>query len=90
MKYYISWSGGKDSTATIILAHLNGIPVEKIVISLPYFDKTRGIFADHPQHIDWIFKTAIPTFEKWGYKVDVVSSDKDYLYWFFKIRGGVV
>lgn len=86
MKRYISWSGGKDSTATIILAHLKNIKIDKIVISLPMFDKKRGIYADHPKHIDWIFQKAIPTFEEWGYSVDVVSSDRDYLYWFYKVR----
>lgn len=87
MKYYISWSGGKDSTATIILAHLHKIPIDKIVISLPYFDRAGGVYADDPEHIDWIFKTAIPLFESWGHKIDVVSSDRDYLYWFYKVRG---
>lgn len=87
MKYYVSWSGGKDSSATIILAHLHGIKIDRIVISLPYFDKAKGIYADHPKHIEWIFGYAKPLFESWGYKVDVVSSDKDYLYWFYKRRG---
>lgn len=86
MKYYISWSGGKDSTATIILAHLHNIAIDKIVISLPMFDKERGIYADHPLHIDWVLNKAIPLFNKWGYKVDIVSSDRDYLYWFYKVR----
>lgn len=87
MKYYVSWSGGKDSSATIILAHLHGIKIDRIVISLPYFDKANGIYADHPKHIEWVLNIAKPLFESWGYKVDVVSSDKDYLYWFYKRRG---
>lgn len=86
MKYYISWSGGKDSTATIILAHIHNIPIDRIVISLPMFDKQNGIYADHPQHIDWVLNKAIPTFNSWGYSVDILSSDKDYLYWFYKVR----
>lgn len=87
MKYYVSWSGGKDSTATLILAHKYNIPIDKVVISLPYFDKERGIYADHPKHIDWVLNTAIPAFNEWGYTIDIVSSDRDYLYWFFKVRG---
>lgn len=87
MKTYLSWSGGKDSTASVILAHEHGIPIDLLVISLPYFDKAKGIYADHPLHIKWLFETAIPTFESWGYKVKIVSSDKDYKYWFFKRRG---
>ena len=87
MKTYISWSGGKDSTASIILAHEHKIPIDLVIISLPYFDKGKGIYADHPLHIDFIFNKAIPTIESWGYKVKVVSSEKDYKYWFFKKRG---
>lgn len=87
MKTYISWSGGKDSTASIILAHKHKIPIDLIIISLPYFDKKKGIYADHPLHIKFVFEYAIPLFESWGYKVKVVSSDKDYKYWFFKRRG---
>ena len=87
MKTYLSWSGGKDSTASVILAYQHKIPIDLIIISLPYFDKTKGIYADHPLHIDFIFNKAIPLFESWGYKVKIVSSDKDYKYWFFKKRG---
>jgi 3'-phosphoadenosine 5'-phosphosulfate sulfotransferase (PAPS reductase)/FAD synthetase len=87
MKTYLSWSGGKDSTASVILAHQHKIPIDLLVISLPYFDKAKGIYADHPLHIKWLFETAMPTFESWGYKVKIVSSDKDYKYWFFKKRG---
>lgn len=87
MKTYLSWSGGKDSTASVILAHLHKIPIDLIVISLPHFDKAKGIYADHPLHIDFIFNKAKPLFESWGYKVKIVSSDKDYKYWFFKKRG---
>lgn len=28
----VSWSGGKDSTATIILMHENNIPIKKIIM----------------------------------------------------------
>lgn len=87
MKCYLSWSGGKDSTASVILAHEHNIPIDLLVISLPYFDKAKGIYADHPLHIKWLFEKAIPTFESWGYKIKIVSSDKDYKYWFFKKRG---
>lgn len=87
MKTYLSWSGGKDSTASVVLAHINKIPIDLIIISLPFFDKAKDIYADHPLHIDFIFNKAIPLFESWGYKVKIVSSDKDYKYWFFKKRG---
>lgn len=84
--HIVSWSGGKDSTATIILAHELGLPVDLIIISLVWFDKKRKIYADKTNHIKWIFNTAIPLFESWGYSVKVVSSDRDYLHYFYKIR----
>ena len=31
MKYFHSWSGGKDSTAAIILDHIHGRPPSRIV-----------------------------------------------------------
>ncbi len=78
----LSWSGGKDSTATLILAHEKGIKIDVAVISLPIFDISRNIYADSPEHIDWLFNKAIPTIESWGTHVVTVSYEKDYLYWF--------
>lgn len=82
----ISWSGGKDSTATIILAHELGIQVDLIIISLLWFDKKRKIYGDDLKKLDWVFNYAIPLFKTWGYPVKIVTSDNDYLYYFFKIR----
>jgi 3'-phosphoadenosine 5'-phosphosulfate sulfotransferase (PAPS reductase)/FAD synthetase len=87
MKRYYSWSGGKDSTAGVILSHLQGVHLDLIIISLPFFDKEKGIYADNPDHIDFVFNVAIPRFKEWGYEVKIVSSEKDYKYWFFKKRG---
>lgn len=84
--YIVSWSGGKDSTATIICAHKLNKPIDLIIISLMWFDKERKIYAERAEHIKFIFDTAIPLFNSWGYKVKVVSSDRDYLYYFYKIR----
>lgn len=42
MKRYISWSGGKDSTATIILCHELGIPVDEIIFCEVMFDHSKG------------------------------------------------
>lgn len=33
MKYIASWSGGKDSTASIILAHEHNEPLDLIIFS---------------------------------------------------------
>ncbi len=80
----ICWSGGKDSTATIVLAHELGIPIDLIIISLIWFDKKRGIYAEYPEVIEWIFNHAIPLFESWGYKVKVVEGERDYVYNFYR------
>lgn len=85
MKHIVSWSGGKDSTATIILAHEHGLPIDLIVISLLWFDKKRKIYGEYPEHVKWIFEYAIPLFESWGYPVKVITSDHDYLYWFYHV-----
>lgn len=81
----ICWSGGKDSTATIVLAHELGIPIDLIVISLVWFDKKRRIYAEYPEVIEWIFNYARPLFESWDYKVKIIESDKDYVYSFYHI-----
>ena len=39
MRYIASWSGGKDSTATIILAHLHNEPLDTIIFAEVMFDK---------------------------------------------------
>lgn len=75
----ISWSGGKDSTATVTLAHEMGIEIDLIIMSVVWFDKARGIYGDNPEHIKWCLEYAKPIFESWGYKVVIVSSEKDYL-----------
>lgn len=82
----ICWSGGKDSTASVILAHEKHIPIDYIVMSIVWFDKRRGIYAENPKHIHWILNYAKPMFESWGYKVVLVDSDKDYMYWFHKVK----
>lgn len=82
----VSWSGGKDSTATVILAHKLGIPIDLILTAFVMFDRERGICGENPKKTDWMVNHAIPVFKSWGYPVEIVSSDKDYLYWFNKVR----
>lgn len=84
MKNIISWSGGKDSTATIVLAHEHGIKIDEIIISLPWFNRKEKIYADHPEHVAWVLEYAKPLFESWGYSVKVLSDERDYLHWFYK------
>ncbi len=80
--HIVCWSGGKDSTATIVLAHEHGLPIDLIIINLLWFDKKRKIYAEYPEVINWVLNYAKPLFESWGYKVKVLESKRDYMYWF--------
>lgn len=77
MKYIASWSGGKDSTASIILAHEHNEPLDLIIFSEVMFDE--NISAELPEHIDFIKNKAIPVFNSWGYEVKILHSDKTYM-----------
>ena len=73
----ISFSGGKDSAATVILCHIHNIKIDEIIFSEVMFDdKTSG---ELPEHINFVKNTAIPLFEKWGYKTKVLHSDFTYM-----------
>lgn len=70
-KWSVSWSGGKDSTATIILMRENNVPIEEIVYVRMMYDET--LPATLPIMTNFV-DNAIKTFEEWGYKVRVVKS----------------
>lgn len=73
MGYRIAWSGGKDSTATVILAHQQGIEVD----SIDYVDMRYNahISAQLPFVADFI-ETASERFRQWGYKVRFLKPEK--------------
>lgn len=77
MKYIASWSGGKDSTASIILAHEHGEPLDLIIFSEVMFDEDTS--GELPEHIDFIKDRAIPLFRSWGYETKILHSAKTYL-----------
>lgn len=85
--YISSCSFGKDSIATILLALENKEPLDRVVFAEVMFDHKRGISGEIPEHIDWIYSTAIPKIESMGVKVDVIRSEKDYMYFFTKTVG---
>lgn len=85
MLYFHSWSGGKDSTASIILDHIHGLPPSKIIFSEVMFDRKREISGEPPEHIDFIRSKAKPLFEIWGYEVEIVRAEKDYLDLFYHV-----
>lgn len=82
-----SCSFGKDSIATILLALENNEPLDRVVFAEVMFDIERGISGEIPEHIEWIYSTAIPKLESMGVVIDVVRSDIDYVKEFHKIRG---
>lgn len=81
LKYIASWSGGKDSTATIILAHEHKEPPDLIIFSEVMFDK--DISGELPEHIAFIKNKAIPKFKEWGYEVKILKAEKTYMDYFF-------
>ena len=86
--YIASCSFGKDSIATILLALENNEPLDRVVFAEVMFDHERGISGEIPEHIEWIYNTAIPKLEQMGVKVDVVKSEKDYVHFFRSAVGG--
>lgn len=72
-EWSVSWSGGKDSTATIILMHEYEIPIKEIVYVRMMYDDT--LPATLPVMTDFV-DNAIKVFEGWGYNVKVVKSIK--------------
>lgn len=87
MKYIASWSGGKDSTASIILAHEHNEPLDLIIFSEVMFDK--DISGELPEHVDFIKNKCIPLFESWGYETKILHADLTYMDLFLRqpVRG---
>lgn len=87
--YIASCSFGKDSITTILLALENNEPLDRVVFSEVMFDHEKGISGEIPEHIDWVYSTAIPKLESMGVKVDVVRDKQDYKSFFINAVGGV-
>lgn len=85
MKYIASWSGGKDSTATIILAHENNEPLDIIVFCEVMFSE--NITGEIPEKIEFVKKIAKPVFESWGYEVKILHHNETFLDGFYHVRG---
>ncbi len=79
MKRYVSWSGGKDSSASIALCYEKGVHLDGVVMSEVMFDHSRNISGENPKHIKWVYEVAKPTIEKMGYPVIIVKDKEDYL-----------
>lgn len=83
-RYVHSWSGGKDSTASIILDHIHNNPplAQTVVFAEVMFDLERGISGEPPEHIEWINTIAIPRLESWGFEVVKARAKWDYVSFF--------
>lgn len=79
------WSGGKDSTASVILCHELGIKTDEIIMSEVMYCNKRQISGEHPEHMKFVREVAIPKFESWGYKVTVLRGEVDFLTHFYHI-----
>lgn len=88
--YVASCSFGKDSIATILLALENYEPLDRVVFAEVMFDHEKGISGEIPEHIEWIYNTAIPRLAQMGVKVDVVKDRQDYKSFFINAVGGEV
>lgn len=72
-EWVISWSGGKDSTATVILCHKYGIPIKKIIyVRMMWDEKLPATLPVMTAFVD----RAKGVFESWGYPVEIVTSIK--------------
>lgn len=80
MKYIASCSGGKDSVASIILAHENNEPLDKIIFVEVMFDES--ISGELPEHIDFVKNKLKPLCESWGYEFEILHSDKTFMDFF--------
>lgn len=78
-KKLISWSGGKDSTCSIILAKIHGIHIDGICIAEVMFDRRRNISGENPIMMEFIYH-AEEVFKSWGFPVYHLRSETtDYL-----------
>ena len=67
-EWTISWSGGKDSTATVILCHEYGIPIKEITyVRMMYDENTPATLPIMTEFVD----RAKCIFEEWGYLVRI-------------------
>ena len=83
MKHILSCSFGKDSLATALLALQHGEPLDELVYCEVRF--SNEISGELPEHIQFIYETAIPYFEKRGIPTRILHSEKTYLSCFYHV-----
>ena len=80
----ISSSFGKDSMASILLAHIHRIPIDEVIFVNVMFDKETS--AEPPEHIDFVYNKAIPFCESIGMPVKVLTPSTTFCDFFVKER----
>lgn len=87
MRHIIAWSGGKDSTCTVIKMHelleegILDIPrsdIEVVIAEVMYCNK-RGISAESRIHLEFVEKARRVFEEEFGFRTVVLISDRDFL-----------
>jgi hypothetical protein len=62
IQYFQLWSGGKDSTASIVLENIHrkelNIPPSLIVMVEVMFDNAEKISGEYPEHNEWVYTKA--------------------------------
>ena len=78
MKHIIGLSGGKDSMASTILAHILKKPVSELVYCRVMFDEE--VSAEVPEHERFLHEVAFPKITKdFGYKIVTVRDERNYV-----------
>ena len=77
MKHIVSWSFGKDSMATVLLAKKHDLPLDEAVYCEVMFDTNTS--GELPEHRDFIYRIAIPALRRMGISVRVLRSEKTYV-----------
>ena len=80
MHHIIAWSGGKDSTATIILFHEHYDEIVHmgdtvtILFAEVMYDNHRNISGHNPEIIKFIYEKA-RIFRSWGFNVEIIRAE---------------
>lgn len=77
-KHIIGLSGGKDSMATAILAHLLKRPVSECLYCRVMFDEQTS--AEVPEHEQFLQEEAFPKLKKdFGFHIETIRDERNYI-----------
>ena len=67
-----------------MLALEKGEPLDEVLFCEVMFDLERGISGEIPEHIEWVYNTAIPALENTGVSTRVLRGNTDYVSNFYR------